>query len=239
MSATRIKRDQRRERRARVRVLLQPRLPALLLGVWEDACYVWSTFCWLFETPAQLAGREALAIAEHRERNGWIHHLEQLVRKLVLVAALALNLILRPSPPQPHRLRQRRLRLAWPDRPASWRARFRMMPRRRDTDTGARLRSAPRDIRIVDSFPLARRLEALRRVLANPDARIRRFAITLARIARENARANAPRTFILRTWDPALQRQRHGGRMITASMSVLHPLACSAVDRWNEAADPG
>ena len=113
------------------------------------------------------------------------------------------------------------------------------MPRRRDTDTGARLRSAPRDIRVVDSFPLARRLEGLRRVLANPDARIRRFAITLARIALENARANAPRTFVLRTWHPDAQRQRRGGRMITASMCVLHPLACSAVDRWNEAADPG
>ena len=70
MSATRIKRDQRRERRARARVLLQPKLPALLLGVWEDACYVWSTICWLFETPAQLVGREALSIAEHRERSG-------------------------------------------------------------------------------------------------------------------------------------------------------------------------
>ena len=132
--ATRIKRDQRRERRARVRALLQPKLPAPLLGVWQDACYVWSTFCWLFETPAQLARREALSRAEHRERNDWIHHLERLVRQLVLVAALALNLILRPSSSQAHKPRQRRLRLAWPDRPASWRARFCMMPRRRDAD---------------------------------------------------------------------------------------------------------
>ena len=119
--ATRIKRDQRRERRARVRALLQPKLPAPLLSVWQDACYVWSTFCWLFETPAQLARREALSRVEHRERNDWIHHLERLVRQLVLVAALALNLILGPSASQTRKPRQRRLRLAWPDRPASWR----------------------------------------------------------------------------------------------------------------------
>lgn len=237
--ATCIKRDQRRERRARVRALLQPKLPAPLLSVWQDACYVWSTFCWLFETPAQLARREALSRAEHRERNDWIHHLERLVRQLVLVAALALNLILRPSSSQTRKPRQRRLRLAWPDRPASWRARFCMMPRRRNADAERPLRGAPRDIRVVASFPLARRLEAVRRILANPDARIRRFAFTLARIAQQNARANAPRTFTLRAWDKTARNQRPGRRMIAASMQVLRPLAGSAVDRWNEAADPG
>ena len=77
---------------------------------------------------------------------------------LVLVAALALNLILRPSSSQTRKPRQRRLRLAWPDRPASWRARFCMMPRRRNADAERPLRGAPRDIRVVASFPLARRL---------------------------------------------------------------------------------
>lgn len=239
-SPARIKRDQRRDRRARVRTVLQPKLPAALRDVWASACAIWQTLCDVFDTPASLAEREFITRSEHKLLNDWVYHLELLIHRLVLVGALALNFVLRPLQPHAPRPRKSRRVLLWPARPEAWPARFRMMRGGgRNADDSYRppqpARPAPA---VVSSFPLARRIEAMRRVLANPDARIRSFAIKLARLAERNARANTPRCFRLRKWlDP--KRITAGRRMIAAPMRIVHPLACDRIDDWNEAAEPG
>lgn len=241
MSATRIRRDQRRDRHARVRAIMQPKLPGPLHAVWTNAREVWATLCDVFDTPASLAEREYIPRNEHTLINDWVYHLELLVHRLVLVGALALNFVLRPSPPRDPRARKRRRILLWPARPECWPARFRMM---RGGPRHVHAADRPRVVArwkpaVMPSFPLARRLEAMRRVLANPAARIRRFAIQLARVAERNARANTPRRFRLRAWTEMPRHLTTGRRMIITPMRIVHPLACDLVDAWNEAAEPG
>ena len=241
MSASRTRRDHARERRARVRAMQQPKLPPRLHAVWRDASLMWSTLCDVFETPASLAACEYIPRHEHRMINDWVYHLELLIHRLVLVAALALNIVLRPIAARAPRVRKRRHVLLWPARPEAWPARFRMMRRRGhtgDRDRDRTRKSSRTQPAIVPSFPLARRLEAARRVLANPDAYIRRFAIRLGRIAERNARANAPRYFRLRTWADTPRRPTTGWQMISEPMNIIYPLACDSVDAWNEAAEP-
>lgn len=241
MSAATIRRNQRRDRRARVRAVMQPKLPAPLLTVWGTACSVWKTLCNVFDTPASLAERDYIPRSEHTLINDWVYHLELLVHRLVLVAALALNLVLRPTPPREPRTRQRRRILLWPARPECWPARFSMMRGGdRYTSSVDRPRATPRwKPAVMPSFPLARRLEAIRRVLANPDARIRSFAMQLARMADRNARANTPHRFRLRKWTETPRNLTNGRRMIITPMRIVHPFACDLLDQWNEAADPG
>ena len=64
------------------------------------------------------------------------------------------------------------------------------------------------------SLLLARRLEAVRRVLADPDTRAHRFAVTLARFAARNAPVRHPRMELLppAQLQPALHPHRHGNR---------------------------
>lgn len=70
----------------------------------------------------------------------------------------------------------------------------------------------------------------MRRVLANPDSRIRSFPM--------NWRA-LPRSFRLRKWSKNPRRFTNGRRIIIHPMPIVHPLACDLVDEWNEAAEPG
>lgn len=106
-----------------------------------------------------------------------------------------------------------------------------MRGRSRDPDSIRRTSQPPRwKPAVMPSLPLARRLEAMRRVLANPDARIRRFAM--------NWRA-LPRCFRLRKWSKNPCRFINGRRMIIQPMPIVHPLACDLVDERNEAAEPG
>lgn len=243
MSASRILRNKRRERHARVRVLLRPKLPRVLMQVWDEACFVWQFICEYMASPRELSLQPWIDRVRHATLRDHIRHLELLVRRLILAAALDLDIVLKPlrahDPARPQKVRTRRRVLAWPERPETWIARLRMLPRKPPEDAPRRVLSVKRaQPAVLDAFPLARRLEAVRRVLLDPDARARRFAIKLARIKAANARANLPRLFRLRAWDQAGPPVTRGKGLIAEAMAIVHPIVCDQLDWWNDP-EPG
>ena len=237
MSASRLKRCQRRERRETVRARLRPKLGAQLMQVWDHARWVFAHLCDFFAAPAAIAQREYINVTEYRAIESWLRSLELLTRRLILAAALAMDAVLKPTTPREHKPRQRRRVLVWLNKPDSWIARLRMLPRK-PPETRS-LRRTPHDQpRVKPSFPLARRLEAVRRVLADPDARAHRFAMKLARIAAHNTKANEPRLFAVRDWDTTKARTR-GQRFIRTAMDIVMPIIEDALARWNQRCEPG
>ncbi len=237
MSASRLKRSQRRERRAAVRILQRPKLSEQLLSVWDHARWVFANFCDFFAAPAAIAHREYINVTEYRAVDSWLRSLELLTRRLILAAALAMDVVLKPTNPRDRKPRKRRRVLVWLEKPDSWIARFRMLPRK-PPETRAPRRTPHEQPRVKPSFPLARRLEAVRRVLADPDTRAHRFAMKLARIAAHNTKANEPRLFAVRDWDTTKARTR-GQRFIRTAMDIVMPLIEDALARWNERCEPG
>lgn len=240
MSRSRLHRDQRRERRKAVRALAAPKLAQPLFAAWDHACWALAQMFAIFTTPAALASREYITRHEHTRLADLIRHLELLVRRIILTAALAFNLVLRPVPERTPRKRTRRRVLAWPSKPESWRACFRMIPARKPEVRPLPLVPRPGHIppRVLASLPLARRLEALRRALAAPDAHVRRFAIRLTRIGARNSVANRPRLFAMRPWPASVPRPTHGRRFVASGMDLVMPLTESRLNAWNEAAEP-
>jgi hypothetical protein len=91
---------------------------------------------------------------------------------------------------------------------------------------------------VLPALPFARRLEAARRILADPDTRAHRFAVKLARIAARNARANDPRLLAVRCWDFHRLLNR-GQRFIRAGLEIVMPLIEDALASWNQKCEPG
>lgn len=241
MSRSRTLRAVRRERRKAVRAHLAPKLTQPLLAAWDHACWALAQVFAIFTTPATLALREYVTRAEHRRLADLVRHLELLTRRIVLAAALCLNLVLKPAASHAHRPRTRRRVLRWPERPETWRAHFRMMPPRTPEERLLPLMPRPGHITpvMLPSLPLARRLEAVRRALAAPDACVRRFAIRMERITTRNRTANRLRLFALREWPASARISTHGRRFIETGMAIALPIAESRLDAWNEAMDPG
>jgi hypothetical protein len=238
MSASRLRRSQRRARRAAVRAVQRPKLSEQLLQVWDHARWVFANFCEFFASPARIAAREYINVPEYRSIESWLRSLELLTRRLILAAALAITIVLKPlDPVVPARPRQRRRVLIWFNKPSSWIARLRMMPRK-PPETRSLRRARREQPRVLPAFPLARRLEAVRRVLADPDTRAHRFAVKLARIAARNAKANEPRLFGVRAWDSHRPLNR-GQRFIRTAMDLVMPLIDDALASWNERCEPG
>jgi hypothetical protein len=159
--------------------------------------------------PAAVAAIGALTPALRRRIAGWIAPLEHIVRKLLFVEAM---LLVRENqvPPRArrraasHNRRQRVRDDADPARPGEWRVRFALSaprdphlvseanaPRIRflDEPFAAPLRQAkpsiePRVRETPAALLLARRFEALRRVLDDPMPHARRLARLLARLKR-------------------------------------------------------
>jgi hypothetical protein len=237
MSPSRVRRSQRRARRTAARAALRPKLDEQLLHVWEHARWVFVNFCEFFAAPAAIAAREYIAVPHYRAIESWLRSLELLTRRLILAAALAITVVLNPVAPRARKPRQRRRVLVWFDKPATWIARLRIFPHKpaETRVVGPARRDPPRVLR---SFPLARRLEAVRRVLAHPDRRAHRLAVKLARIAARNATANEPRRFALRDWDSSKARTR-GERFIRTGMDRVMPLIEDRLAAWNERCEPG
>ena len=238
MSPSRFKRSQRRERRTAMRALLQPNLCDTLLAVWRHARWVFLQFCDFHATPRALAEREWIATHEYRKIEAWLRAIELLTRRLILAAALGLNLVLKQLEPREHpQSRLRRRVLVWLQKPETWIARFRIFPKK--PPEVRFIYHNKRDVpRVMRSFPLARRLEAVRRVLADPDQRIHRLAMKLARPRATNAKANSPRLFAARDWDSrkAITRDK---RIICTCMELVMPLVHNRLDAFNQACDPG
>lgn len=241
MSRSRNRREDRRRRRQGVRRLLAPKLPPPLMAAWRHARWAFVQVATLHMSPRDLALCETISRQRHRTLAGFIRHLELLARRLVLVAALALNLVLRPVAPsgQRRRPRLRRRIVLWPGKPETWHVTFRIRPPRAPAFRWLYRRKI--HSRMAASLPLARRLEAVRRVLVNPDRHIRRCALRFARLAETNRVANQPRHFAIRPWsfDREGAAAPAAGRIIASAMAVLQPMAEDAINRFNQAADPG
>ena len=97
MSASRLRRSQRRERRAAVRILQRPKLSEQLLSAWEHARWVFANFCEFFAPPVAIADHEYINVPEYRAMDSWLRSLELLTRRLNLAAALAINVALQPT----------------------------------------------------------------------------------------------------------------------------------------------
>lgn len=238
MSPSRLKRSQRRERRTAARAVMRPNLCDTLLAVWRHARWVFLQFCDFHASPRALAEREWIVTHEYRKIEAWLRAIELLTRRLVLAAALASNVVLKPLPPRAHaQTRQRRRVLVWLQKPETWIARLRVFSDKPPevNFTYHNKRDVPR---VMRSFPLARRLEAVRRVLADPDPRVHRLAVKLARIRAHNAKANSPRLFAARDWDSrkAITRDK---RIICTGMELVMPLVHNRLDAFNQACEPG
>ena len=97
MSASSLRRSRRRERRAAVRPLQRPKLSEQLLQVWEHARRVFANSCEFFAPPVAIADREYINFSEYRAMDSWLRSLELLTRRLILAAALAINVALQPT----------------------------------------------------------------------------------------------------------------------------------------------
>ena len=239
MSPSRLRRSQRRERRTAARVATQPNLCDTLLAVWRHARWVFLQFCDFHAAPRALAEREWIATHEYRKIEAWLRAIELLTRRLVLAAALGLNIVREAADPA-------RACTTAPSAAAcssgcinlrhGSRASASSRKSRRKCASSITTRATFRAS--CASFPLARRLEAVRRVLADPDQRIHRLAMKLARIRASNAKANSPRLFAARDWDSrkAITRDK---RIICTGMELVMPLVHNRLDAFNQACEPG
>ncbi|MES1203874.1 MAG: hypothetical protein ABUS57_20750, partial [Pseudomonadota bacterium] len=144
----------------------------------------------LFGAPFDIALRLILRRDDRREILAWLGPVEALARRLLLLKALTM-----PAPNYaPPKATAGRLVIAFADRPiedidtetAKWRVRFCVMPhgllrRTRSKEPNAGLCADQRggDINF-NAIPLARRIEALRRVLENPAPALARLCTLLA-----------------------------------------------------------
>jgi hypothetical protein len=177
--------------------------------------YLW--FVGVFQTAWEYAGLPLLFHWQWVDANGWMMPIERLVRRLILIEALAMRLgqtlapaKTRPPPAAPDQAAppidadQPKPAAKPPAKPdpaihaSEWRGvHFRILPPK----PGPRRIYKPKSLydrwynihigrmarTMHDPMPLARRVEALRRVLLDPTSYARRTALRLDRIAVERA----------------------------------------------------
>jgi hypothetical protein len=158
-----------------------------LADAWDHVTGMYDYIVALFGAPFALAEQMLLMRKSRRDLLAWLGPVEALARRLLLLKALALPKA-NYAPPKPF---EGRLLIAFTDRPlptldadsADWRVCFNVMPygvrrQKRRAETGVCLDQRGADD--CNAIPLARRLEALRRVLENPAPAIARLARLLA-----------------------------------------------------------
>ena len=141
-------------------------------ALWDAARYALRWLVNLFGSPAEMAGLEVLAPRERMDVLGWLRPLEALVRALLVIRAAEMPAPIRRTPRakrSPPRSRQ--MVEHDPDKPESWRVSFRAVPAPPGLGSG---RYAP-GAELPSAWPLAERLEAVIRVLENPDPFARRL----------------------------------------------------------------
>lgn len=172
--------------------------PFSLSDAWEQVKVLLSFMAALFGAPSALATQSYLRAARRLEILQWLAPLEALARRLLAIEALGLPA---PNMPPPRtRLRDARivgsLADSQPSRddadPETWRVVFNLWPGSRagaHTLTAwlglSELQGEPPLLR--NALPLARRIEALRRLAEAPDRALRRMAALLAARRAETA----------------------------------------------------
>ncbi len=183
------------------------RKPFDLQDAWQHVGDMYAWIVSLFGAPFDIAERLLLVRKSRRDLLAWLGPVEALARRLLLLKALTLP----PPNYAPPKAGEGRLLIAFADRalddihPKSetWRVRFCVMPHgivRRKSDAPCADRRGG-DINF-NALPLARRLEALRRVLENPApavARLCRLLATQREAVRSAFRPYRPRATCVRS----------------------------------------
>ena len=174
------------------------REPFSLQDAWEHVADLYGWIVSLFGAPRALADRESLLRQTRRDILAWLAPVEALARRLLLLKALTL-----PAPNcVPVFLPSGRLTTAFVDTPApaldenaeTWRVRFSVWPHgtTRKASTATPLDTRRTGAITDNALPLARRLEALRRVLENPEIALKRLTRLLAARRETASQAFAP-----------------------------------------------
>jgi hypothetical protein len=160
-----------------------------------DLQAAWShvaTLCgWILNllNPADIGERVSLLRDKRRELLAWLGPAEALARRVLLLKALSLPKANLPPAPPPA---LGRLAMAFTDRQAwaldedaqKWRVQFRVLPSLSLGRAGPAQETEFADRRgggiTYNAYPLARRIEALRRLLDNPEPAVKRLARLLA-----------------------------------------------------------
>ena len=162
------------------------REPFSLQDAWQYVGELYGSIVSLFGAPFDIAVRLLLRRQDRREILAWLGPVEALARRLLLLKALSM-----PKPNDaPSKALPGRLVIAFADRPIEdidpnsekWRVRFSVMPRgvlrrNRTKEPCADRRGGEIN---YNALPLARRLEALRRLLENPQPALARLCRLLA-----------------------------------------------------------
>jgi hypothetical protein len=203
-----------------------------LPDLWRLAARVWYEVCAIWGDSASLL-RGHIPARDYRRCTDWLRHLEALVRRIVIVAALALEL----KPAADGRRRPwgepRFQRTLWHD-PTTWKVSFRVLRQARERREGEQCPKKPRREHDLPSRGLARRIEALRRVLSGGQAYAKRLARLLARMKTANRTLNAPREFRLRPWSIRWDKRTSGRLAVSDGMDIAQSLARRAIEVWHE-----
>jgi hypothetical protein len=239
MSRSRQKLAHRRARTARVRAAMHPSFTGTVFDVWRRAREIFLQFFDRHDTTiVALAERGYVFRAEHRKMSDWVHHLEVLVRWLILTAALAIKITLKPRDPKPRKAK-RRLHIIWDNKPSTWvRLSFSIFPRASNAQRCYRAKPELPS-RFARTLPLARRLETLRRILVAPEASARRAAFHLARLKTANRTSNQPRALVMDDAPPHKRAISRGQMAAESGLEKLMPLCEDRMDTWNRAPEPG
>lgn len=239
MSASRRKRIARHARIARVRERLHPSFAGELFPIWRRARELFLQF---FDrhpkSITELADLGYVARVEHRRMCNWLHHLEELVRHLIITAALALSVTasaLRKS----LRTRTRRIAIVWDNKPTTWRRLHFSIFAHATPSSHHSHRKTARVPPLISALPIARRLETLRRVLGAPEASARRAAFYLARLAAANLTSNQPRRLVSKASFNVSRTPSLGEMAVESALDQLVPICEDRMDAWNRGPEPG
>lgn len=201
--------------------------------LWGLAARVWNEICALWGDSASLMRRRRLSGFEYRHCTDWLRSLETLVRRIVVIAALTLELKPVAAGPSHAWGEPRFQRTLWHD-PTTWKVSFPVLRQARERRDGERRPKKPRREHDLPSRGLARRIEALRRVLSGGQACAMRLARALARMKKANRTLNAPRELRLKPWSIRWDKRTSGRLAVRDGMDIAQALAQRAIDVWHE-----
>ncbi|MDP3495716.1 MAG: hypothetical protein Q8R82_21625 [Hyphomonadaceae bacterium] len=214
---------------------------SVILDLRSFAAMVWEEITMVFGPSIYLV---RLATSERpffRQTLDWLRNLELFVRRFIAVTALSMTLppvkpakaSSRPSSAQPAEAPAfRRCSGHWAD-VQSWDVRFRIMPRG-PSEPGPSREGLPRTpvVQTPMLYGLARRIEALRRVLSYHEAYARRFARSLDRMRARAPRANDRVLLGVKPWKFNPYMASKGQHAVREMMPLLTGLCERAVARW-------
>jgi hypothetical protein len=228
----------------------------LLPELWEKCAVIWQGLILAFGSPVDFVRWIFIRAKTHRAIGHWVRHLEELVRRAILIDALTREPPrLKPRSPGQADARPKRnplpaspgamprFRSASRHDPTTWKVCFRMTrptraaPARRRSRRG-QAKFNPRALR--RSKPYAYRIEALRRAIQYREAHVQRYAFRLARMAEGNRRANDPRELSIPSFDYRPERRTIGMHAVIPYLPRANAVAWREIALWNaKYAEPG